>query len=165
MVPAADRSYGVRRMQLSRLIKLIAAGSIAVGAAVLASGTAMAGAAPSKAPSAISGTFSCTTTAETGTFVVNNGHSTATTWSVAHLTFSTGGKANLVPSAFHFAFVKTVGGTATVLGTTTAVKGNGHAPSPNTCHITAVVGVTPTTSTTVFLLTGTVDGKLVSTKH
>lgn len=144
---------------MRRLWKLAAVGSIALAGGVMGAGATVAGAAPSHAPSSYSGTFTCT--GSTGTFVVNTGDSTATTWSAAHLTFSTGGRGIFVPSQFHLVFdVVTAGGTVVPVGTQTAVKGSGHAPSPDTCHITAVVAVTPTT-TLELVLTGTVVGKIV----
>jgi hypothetical protein len=68
-------------------------GSVATGAAALflvgmvAPG---AGAAPVKAKSAFSGTFSDCSNGASGTFVVNSGRSEAPNWSVAHLTLASG---------------------------------------------------------------------------
>jgi hypothetical protein len=71
-------------------------------------GATRASAAPSNPKSAISGPFTCgpnplgppNLPTLTGTFVVNSGKSTATTWTSAHLNFDGGGTGVFHPNAF-----------------------------------------------------------------
>src|SRR5579862_7939013 len=91
-----------------RTTRLIGTGLVASGlasVAVIAGATLTASAAPSNAPSSISGTFSCTN-GDAGTFVVNsgNGNGNGTTWNVAHLSFDTGGRGVFSPTGFDLTF-------------------------------------------------------------
>jgi hypothetical protein len=134
-----------RRQRAVRL--LIRSGVLAcvvgLGAAL---GTSVAAAAPSHAPSALSGTFDCPN-GETGTFVVNSGNArAATTWNVAHLTFSSGGTGIFVPTMLDLTF-SFDGQTSTSHAT------KGSAPSAITCTISAAQDG--------FTLSGVVTGTIV----
>lgn len=118
---------------------------------VLWTGARAASAAPSQAGTAVTGTFGCTN-GEAGTFVTNSGNAGATTWSVAHLTLQSGGRAVFVPASFDFTF--TFNGEP--VGTEQATK-SANAPAPDTCLISATESV-PGGSVT---LSGTVTGKIV----
>ncbi len=76
---------------MKSLIKPVTVAAIALGGTTLGLGASTAGAAPTKAPSSLQGTFSCDN-GDTGTFVVNSGNAQGQTWNAAHLTFDTGGK-------------------------------------------------------------------------
>jgi len=104
-------------------------------------------AAPVKAKTALSGTFSDCTNGASGTFVVNSGKAQATTWNAAHLTFANGGRGIFTTTARNLTI--TVGGE--VVGTEVVSKAAKR--NPVTCTITATLG-----DTTV---SGTVTGKMV----
>jgi hypothetical protein len=109
-------------------------------------GTSAVGAAPSNAPSALSGTFDCGN-GVSGTFVVNSGNAAApTTWNVAHLTFSSGGSGIFVPTTLDLTF--SAGGQ-----TFTSHATKGSAPTAITCTISAAGDG--------FTLSGVVAGKIV----
>ena len=134
-----------RRQRAVRLLVRsgVLAGVIGLGAAL---GTSVTAAAPSHAPSALSGTFDCPN-GETGTFVVNSGNAqAATTWNVAHLTFSSGGTGIFVPTMLDLTF-SFDGQTSTSHAT------KGSAPSAITCTISATQDG--------FTLSGVVTGTIV----
>jgi hypothetical protein len=136
-----------RRQRAVRLLVRsgVLAGVIGLGAAL---GTSVAAAAPSHVPSALSGTFDCPN-GETGTFVVNSGNAqAATTWNVAHLTFSSGGTGIFVPTTLDLTF--TFDGQ-----TSTSQATKGSAPSAITCTISAAQDG--------FTLSGVVSGTIVHT--
>lgn len=158
------------RNRMSRLTRwtLAAAATLplSVGAVVLGAGT-VAGAAPSDAPSSLHGTFTCGT-GMTGTFVTNTGNATATPVNVAHLTFTTGARGVFVPTALTFTvtvYTTTNDMTLTTFSLTRVkANGNGHAPSTDSCTISASFGpfTTPTTGNQVTgILSGTVVGRVV----
>jgi hypothetical protein len=129
-----------------------AAALLLPASAAVGLGATAASASPSNAPTALTGTFDCGH-GVTGTFVVNSGNSSATTWSAAHLAFDSGGTGIFVPASIDFTF--SVGGK--VVGTEQATKGN--APAPNSCSISATVPGPP--GTPVATLSGTVTGKVI----
>jgi hypothetical protein len=135
----SQRQRAARRLVRSGVL----AGVVGLGAAL---GTSVAAAAPSHAPSALSGTFDCPN-GETGTFVVNSGNAhAATTWNVAHLTFSSGGTGIFVPTMLDLTF--TFDGQ-----TSTSQATKGSAPSAITCTISAAQDG--------FTLSGVVTGTIV----
>jgi|GEM_PF-2813612 len=152
---------------MSRLLKAIFVGVLCLGVPLVSAGVTVAAASPGRSPTASSGNFSCTT-GRTGTYIVNKGHSTATPWEIAQATFSRGGKGIFVPSSLDLAIAGIDKTTGTVLFMTPEpfnTKGNGHAPAPNSCFITALVGTAHTTTsgiTLVFMLEGTVTGRIVT---
>ena len=132
---------GARRRLLVGSAALLCA--VGLGAAM---GTSIAGAAPSNAPTALSGTFDCGN-GVSGSFVVNSGNAAApTTWNVAHLTFSSGGTGIFVPTTLDLTFSS--GGQSF---TSHATKGS--APSSITCRISA--------GGDGFTLSGVVTGNVV----
>lgn len=153
---------------MSRLTRLsiAAAAALPLSIGAIAVGSVnVAGAAPVAAPSSLHGTFTCGT-GMTGVFVTNTGNATATPMNVAHLMFSTGATGIFVPSTLTFTIVVVTTTTGTVIGTfsATSVKGNGHAPSTDSCTISATIGpfATPDTGGDITAtLTGTVVGKIV----
>jgi hypothetical protein len=122
-------------------------GGLALTAAAVGVGAAGASASPSKAPTALSGTFNCG--GRTGTFVVNSGNAMApVTWNSAHLTFSSGATAIFVPTALHLTF--------TFMGQSQTVDATkGSAPGSVTCSIAAAQGG--------FSLSGSVTGNIHNT--
>jgi hypothetical protein len=133
------RQRAVRRLVRSGVLACV----VGLGAAL---GTSVAAAAPSHAPSALSGTFACPN-GETGTFVINSGNAAAaTTWNVAHLTFSSGGAGIFVPAMLDLTFTSD-GQTFTSQAT------KGSAPSAITCTISAAQDG--------FTLSGVVSGTIV----
>jgi hypothetical protein len=109
---------------------------------------AVASAAPSNAPTSLSGTFICPG-GVTGTFVTNSGNThAAQTWNVAHLTFENGGKGIFVPTTLSLTFTSPEG-----TFTSTSTKGN--APSSVTCTISASPGPG-------YSLSGQVTGNIVT---
>jgi hypothetical protein len=122
---------------------------VGVAAAMLAALPATtAVAAPTNAPSVVSGTAACGSDG-TFTFVVNTGRSQANTWSPAFVTRSDGATAMFIPSSLDLTFTFPEGS-----GTTSVAK---HAaPGPVSCEISA----TPFPGAS---LTGTVTGRLVWT--
>jgi len=147
---------------MSRRMKMASVGALCVGAIGFAASSAVAGASPTRAPSASSGTFTCTT-GRSGTFTINSGHSTGTSWNVAHLSFTGGGTGIFVPSVISTTTTATTT-TGTVVFTTssTRTKGNGHTPAPNACSISAMAQFTTGGQMLTFSLSGTVTGKLVA---
>lgn len=114
-------------------------------------GASSASAAPSNAPTAVSGTFDCGG-GVTGTFVVNNGEANApNTWNVAHLTFLTNGIATgtgvFVPNGVDLTFTSPSGDTFSDSATKKSF------PGPDTCSISASEGG--------FTLQGAVSGTIV----
>ncbi len=137
---------GNRGRAFQRVIGSAVAGVAVLGVVgMVATG---AGAAPSNAKTAISGTFSDCSNGASGTFVVNNGKSQATTWTAAHLTFASGGRGVFSTTARDLTFSS--GGQ--VVGTEQVSK---HAKrNAVTCHIEATVGD--------ITLSGTVTGKMTT---
>ena len=110
----------------------------------------VASAAPVKAKTALSGTFTDCSNGTSGTFVVNSGKSQATNWAAAHLTFTGGGKGIFTTTARDLTI--TSGGQT--VGTEKVSK---HAKkNPVTCTIHGTVGD--------FTVDGTVTGKMVIKK-
>jgi hypothetical protein len=123
-------------------------GSVALTVGVLGLGLSSAGASPSNAPTALSGTFNCA--GQTGTFVVNSGNAMApVTWNVAHLTFSSGGSGIFVPTALDLTFTF-MGQSQTVHATKGAARGS------VTCSIAA--------AQPGFSLSGSVTGNIRHTE-
>lgn len=117
-----------------------------------------ASAAPSNAPSALQGTFNCGG-GVTGAFVTNSGNSSATTWSIAHLSFTGGGTGIFVPASLDLSI--SVGGVP-IGPPEVATKGN--APAPDTCTILATFPVpSPSGGTGNATLSGVVTGRIVRT--
>jgi hypothetical protein len=118
--------------------------SAAVGVGVLGLGVASAVAAPSNAPTAISGMFFGCTNGDSGTFVTNSGNNHALqTWNSAKLTFASGGHGVFIPTTLDLSFNGQSAGPVSKGNTTGTV----------TCQILALVG--PNT------LSGTVTGNIV----
>jgi hypothetical protein len=87
-----------------RVLGATLTGAAAISAGVIGLGAVSASAAPSNAPTAISGIFDCGA-AGAGTFVINSGNAhAATTWNVAHLTFADGSTAVFQPRVFDLTF-------------------------------------------------------------
>ena len=107
-------------------------------------------AAPVKAKTALSGTFSDCSNGASGTFVVNSGKSQAPNWAVAHLTLATGAKAKFTPTALDITI--TAGGEVV----DTEQRSKPAKKNPVTCSISATTGD--------FTLAGTVTGKMVIKK-
>jgi hypothetical protein len=129
-----------------RRIQWALIGSVALVLGLLGLAPAVAGAAPSNAPTALSGTFDCGN-GQTGTFLINSGKAeNPTTWEMAHLTFSSGGSGIFVPTAIDITF--TVNGQSQ---TVQATKGS--APGSVTCSISAAQDG--------FTLSGSVTGNIV----
>ncbi len=133
--------------KLNRKVRVFGAGLIAaaIPAGVIGIGAASASAAPSNAPSAISGTFDCGA-AGSGTFVTNSGNTHApTTWNVAHLTFSDGSTAVFQPRVFDLVF--------TFDGQSYTEIASHNGPGSTVCTISATVSGGGS-------LSGTVTGKI-----
>jgi hypothetical protein len=121
------------------------AGLVAACALTLAA-AASALASPAKAPTALTGSFFGCSNGDSGTFVVNSGNShAATTWTSAHLTFSSGGTGVFIPTAEALS----------VNGSPEPPVTKGSAPGSVTCSISA--------NGAGFTLTGTVTGNIVTT--
>jgi hypothetical protein len=124
------------------------AATAALNGALFGASTVNAGAAPSNAPSSLSGPFSCDN-GDTGTFVVNSGNANGTTWNVAHLTLDSGAGV-FHPSAFNLTFSLQ----GVPQGTQIAQKQN-QSKGLVTCDISANQGP--------FSLSGTVMGNITNT--
>lgn len=113
---------------------------------VAGAGAAVANAAPTNAPSSLTGSFFGCSNGDSGTFVVNSGNNHATqTWNVAHLTFSTGGTGIFVPTNLALTFN----------GMSAPPSTKGSAPGSVTCSISA--------GGNGFTLTGSVTGNIITT--
>ncbi len=122
---------------------------VSVTAAVLAAlSAATAVAAPTNAPSLLSGTAACGSDG-TFTFVVNTGRTEANTWNPAFVTRSDGATALFIPSSLDLTFTFPEGSDSSTVAKHTA-------PGPVSCEISA----TPFPGAS---LTGTVTGRLVWT--
>ena len=122
---------------------------ISVAAAMLAALPATtAVAAPTNAPSMLSGTADCGPDG-TFTFVVNTGRSEAITWSPAFVTRSDGATGLFVPVSLDLTFTSPEGSESATVAKHTA-------PGPVSCEISA----SPAPG---FSLTGAVTGRLVWT--
>jgi hypothetical protein len=120
---------------------LLAAGSLTLAGAA----PALAGTGPVNAPTAVTGTFSCTDAASgnpvaSGTYVINAGHSSVQTWEAAILTFDSGGTGVFIS-------------TAQAIGTPTPVVKGSATLGPLQCSIQSPPGTA----------IGTVWGKIVIT--
>jgi hypothetical protein len=104
-----------------------------------------AGAAPTNAPSSLTGQFFNCSNGDSGTFTVNSGNShAAQTWNVAHLVFASGGTGIFVPTALALSF----NGSPPTLVTKGSTTGS------VTCSISATEDG--------FMLNGTVTGNVVT---
>lgn len=123
------------------------AGTAALAAGVVALGASGASASPVNAKTALIGTFDCGSVGA-GTFVVNSGNAhAATTWNVAHLTFTDGSTAVFQPRAFDLTF--------TFNGQSMTQVASKNGPGSTVCGISA--------SQDGFSLSGTVTGKVTFT--
>jgi hypothetical protein len=131
-----------------KMTRYAVAASAALSMGIVGFGAAGAGASPSHAPSAQTGTFTCPG-GPSGTFTVNSGNShAAQVWGVAHLIFDGGGTGNFVPSELNLTIMS--GG---MTFTSDSIKGN--APGSVTCSISE--------SSPGFSLSGIVTGTIVVT--
>jgi len=118
----------------------------AVAAAILLPG-ALAGAAPTNAPSRLEGTADCGSDG-TFSFVVNSGNAQGTTWNPAFVTRTDGARGIFHPASFDLTFTSP-------FGTDTQVAYKPTAPGPVTCSITGSPVSFPEAS-----LAGTVTGTI-----
>jgi hypothetical protein len=143
---SAGKSREGHAMTVRRFGRILV-GSVVLSAATMGVGATVAGASPSNAPTALSGSFFGCSNGASGTFVINSGKAAApTTWTAAHLTFASGERGIFISTALDLTF--TFDGQSFSDHFT-----KGSAPGSVTCSIFAEMGDAT--------LSGTVTGTVV----